>query len=184
MHLKIKLYAGLEAYLPGDAVDNSSLMEIDGATTVHDVIDRFKVPRNEAHLILLNGVFIIPDERDKAGIFKDGDTLALWPKIAGGGVTRPNRMTIRREMAITHAEFFRLLPAALRSLVYKTSGNIIHISEGVKTITIELGEESSRKIASLSLPVTKLSIRFTGYSDLDTDAFLRQFERAYQKGGG
>ena len=84
MHLILKLYAGLETYLPADARDNSTLLDIDGSTTVHDVIDRFKVPRNEAHIILLNGVFVVPGERDKAGIFKDGDTMALWPKVAGG----------------------------------------------------------------------------------------------------
>ena len=87
-------------------------------------------------------------------------------------------------MAITHQEFFRLLPAAVKHLTYKISGNNIHIGEGSRTVSIELEAESSRKIASLSLPVTKLSIRFAGYTDQDTDAFLRQFERAYQKGGG
>ena len=84
MHLNLKLYAGLGAYLPADAVDNSIRLDIDGSTTVNDIIDRLHVPRNEAHLILLNGLFVIPDERDKAGTFKDGDTLALWPKVAGG----------------------------------------------------------------------------------------------------
>ena len=84
MSLKVKLYAGLEAYLPAGAVDNCSQLDIDGSATVHDVIDRFNVPRNEAHLILLNGVYVVPGERDKTGILKDGDTLALWPKVAGG----------------------------------------------------------------------------------------------------
>ena len=84
MNLELKLFAGLEDYLPADAVDNSVRLDIHESTTVHDIIDRFQVPRKDAHLILLNGVFIVPEERDKAGIFKDGDTLALWPKVAGG----------------------------------------------------------------------------------------------------
>ena len=92
--------------------------------------------------------------------------------------------TIQREMAITHKEFFRLLPAAIKKLNYEITGNIIDIIDGTKTISIELENETRRKIASLSLPMTKLSIRFRGYSDQDTDAFLREFERAYQKGGG
>lgn len=92
--------------------------------------------------------------------------------------------TIRREMAITHSEFFRLLPAAVKHLTYKITGNVIDIREGTRTVSIELGDESSRKISSLSLPVTKLNISFTGFSEKDTEAFLRQFDRAYQKGGG
>ena len=87
-------------------------------------------------------------------------------------------------MAITHREFFRLLPAAVKHMTYKITGNTIDISESEKSVIIELENESSRKIASLSLPITKLSIRFSGYDNHDINDFLKKFERAYQKGGG
>jgi molybdopterin converting factor small subunit len=41
------------------------------------------VPRKLSHLVLVNGVYAHPDERDTA-ILKDGDTLAIWPPVAGG----------------------------------------------------------------------------------------------------
>ena len=47
------------------------------------MIDRYNVPREMAHLVLLNGVYIKPEDRDKA-VFNDGDTLAIWPPVAGG----------------------------------------------------------------------------------------------------
>ena len=84
MDLNVKLYAGLEAYLPADAVDNSIQLTIEKSTTVYDILDRCQIPRSEAHLILLNGIFVVPGDRDKAGILRDEDTLALWPKVAGG----------------------------------------------------------------------------------------------------
>ena len=90
----------------------------------------------------------------------------------------------RREMAITHQEFFRLLPAAVKLLSYKITGNVIDIGEGARTVSIELENETVRKVSSLSLPVTRLSITFNGYNEQDIEAFMKQFERAYQKGGG
>ena len=84
MRVTVKLYAGLQDYLPVKTNANSAPLEIDADTTVYQVIDRFQIPRDEAHLILLNGVFVEPDARDMAGLFKEGDTLAVWPPVAGG----------------------------------------------------------------------------------------------------
>jgi molybdopterin converting factor small subunit len=36
-----------------------------------------------SHLVLLNGVYLSLTEREKA-LFKDGDTLSVWPPVAGG----------------------------------------------------------------------------------------------------
>jgi molybdopterin converting factor small subunit len=84
MQVKVKLFAGLQDYLPADAGANSTTLDIDTNTTVYQVIDKFQVPRHEAHLILLNGIFVEPGARDRAGLFREGDTLAVWPPVAGG----------------------------------------------------------------------------------------------------
>jgi len=84
MNLKIKLYAGLDEYLPNDATNNAIILDTDIDISVDDVIDRFNIPRERAHLILLNGVFVEPSARNQHGLFKDGDTLAIWPPVAGG----------------------------------------------------------------------------------------------------
>ena len=81
--LTLKLYAGLTNYLPPEARDNKLIMEIAEHNTAYEVIDRYKVPREMAHLVLLNGVYIKPEDRNKA-VFNDGDTLAIWPPVAGG----------------------------------------------------------------------------------------------------
>lgn len=92
--------------------------------------------------------------------------------------------TIKHEMAITHKEFFRLLPAAVRNLNYEVRDNIIAINDGSRCTKIELEHESRRTIASLSLPVTRLSISFKGCSDIEIKSFLRHFDLVYRKGGG
>lgn len=83
IHINLKLYASLANYLPTDSKDNSVSVNIADDATPYQVIDLYRVPREEAHLILLNGVYVKPDEREKPAL-KEGDTLAVWPPVAGG----------------------------------------------------------------------------------------------------
>lgn len=83
MKIRFKLFATLGDYLPGDARRNAVDVDIAPDASAYDVIDRYRVPRERAHLILLNGVYVPPQELDKP-LFKDGDTLAVWPPVAGG----------------------------------------------------------------------------------------------------
>ena len=83
MKLILKLYAGLTDYLPPDVQDNKLTIEITEHHTAYEVIDRYRVPREMAHLVLLNGVYVKPEDRNK-DIFNDGDILAIWPPVAGG----------------------------------------------------------------------------------------------------
>jgi molybdopterin synthase sulfur carrier subunit len=81
--LTFKLYASLAALLPDEANDHAIVVDIAAESSIFDVIDRFRVPRKSAHLVLVNGVFVAPEERDKP-LLRDGDTLAVWPPVAGG----------------------------------------------------------------------------------------------------
>ena len=83
MRITLKLYASFQELLPPDARHNSISIEIGEDETPNGVLDRFRVPRKLAHLVILNGIYIRPADRDKA-LFKEGDTLAIWPQVAGG----------------------------------------------------------------------------------------------------
>ena len=83
MDITFKLYAGLSQYLPDDAVRNAINLEISTSETAYSILEKYSVPKESAHLILLNGVYLDADERENT-IFKDGDTLAVWPPVAGG----------------------------------------------------------------------------------------------------
>ena len=83
MQIKLKLFATLTDYLPAGAVKNEIALAVDERTTIDHLIDRFNLPRSLVHLVLVNGVYIYPDER-LAKTFTNGDVLAIWPPIAGG----------------------------------------------------------------------------------------------------
>ncbi len=83
MHITVKFYATLDKYLPADAQDHATRVEVTENSTPYAIIDQFKVPRESAHLVLLNGVYVAPSDREKP-VLKAGDTLAVWPPVAGG----------------------------------------------------------------------------------------------------
>lgn len=83
MKITFKLSASLAQYLPSDAVRNIVEIKVEPDTTVHEIIDRFHVPRPSAHLILINGLYVEPEDRDRP-MLKAGDALAIWPPVAGG----------------------------------------------------------------------------------------------------
>lgn len=84
MKVCFKLYATLSDYLPAEARRTNSLeLDLAAGTTVGQVIERFALPPRLTHLVLVNGQFVPPG--DRAGrVLVDGDTLAVWPPVAGG----------------------------------------------------------------------------------------------------
>jgi molybdopterin converting factor small subunit len=83
MKITLKLYATLSDLLPKGAVQNAAQVELPDDITLNGIIDRYQVPRELAHLVLINGVFACEADRD-ATTLKEGDVLAIWPPVAGG----------------------------------------------------------------------------------------------------
>ena len=84
MQITLKLYATLGSLLPPGARENKARIEVSNDATPNQVIDQYQVPRELAHLVLINGHFVAHAERDRPGRFREGDTLAIWPPVAGG----------------------------------------------------------------------------------------------------
>jgi len=83
VQVEFKLFADLMRYLPPEARQQSVQVEMAEGSTVHDLMDRFGVPREQAHLVVCNGLFIPPSQRDIYRL-QDRDVIALWPPVAGG----------------------------------------------------------------------------------------------------
>lgn len=83
MQVTLKLFASLGRYLPADAVRNIATVTIGEGTSVQALLDRYNVPPEHCHLVLLNGVFQAPEVRSEV-MMKEGDQLAVWPPVAGG----------------------------------------------------------------------------------------------------
>ena len=84
MKITLKLFATLGDLLPANAVRNIANIQIEPDASLNDIIDQYKVPRELAHLVLINGVFVCDTDRDQKGQLKEDDVLAIWPPVAGG----------------------------------------------------------------------------------------------------
>jgi molybdopterin converting factor small subunit len=83
MKIRLKLFATLTDLLPAGAYQNSVDINIPDNVSLNWLIDHYKVPRELAHLVLVNGLFHCDADRDQL-LLKTGDTVAIWPPVAGG----------------------------------------------------------------------------------------------------
>lgn len=83
MEITLKLYASLTEHLPKNAEKHAARLNISDDETAFSILDKFNVPKESAHLVLLNGIYMEPEERELPK-FNDGDVLAVWPPVAGG----------------------------------------------------------------------------------------------------
>ncbi len=93
--------------------------------------------------------------------------------------------TVNKQMGISHADFYRLLPHALDSEAYTVQDDVVTFDgDDGRSVHILLGPEWERRIALLHIPVTDVTITFDGYDAAGIEAFLLHFDHSYQRGGG
>jgi len=88
MQIVFKLHATLTDFLPRDAdgrrpAYHQLQLDVPDGCDIQSVIDRFHLPAKLVHLVLVNGVYVPPASRAQRRL-SPGDTLAIWPPIAGG----------------------------------------------------------------------------------------------------
>ena len=82
MQITLKLYGGLKKYLPENASSNDAIIEIDKNFDVEQALNSYSVPPNQRHLVMVNGIHIMPEER-ATSVLSGSDSLAVWPPTTG-----------------------------------------------------------------------------------------------------
>ncbi len=83
MRITFKLYASLMKLLPVEARGHAVKLDVEKDTTLQEIIDRFSIDEKQAFLVMVNGVYIPPEQR-KITRLNEQDVIAIWPKVAGG----------------------------------------------------------------------------------------------------
>jgi len=77
MIIHLKFFAGLRDAIPDRQSPYAA--EFPDGVTVQDVLDRFAVPRDKPKILLVNG-----RHAELSHVLTDGDTLSVFPPVAGG----------------------------------------------------------------------------------------------------
>ena len=83
MKVKVKLFAMLRSKLPPDSNGEDTEIDVAEGTTASQIIDLMEIPPQLAHLVMINGYHLLPDEVENR-VLKPGEVLAIFPPIAGG----------------------------------------------------------------------------------------------------
>ncbi len=110
--------------------------------------------------------------RGGRGVAKTPDPVSIDP------------VTIDKEMALTHADFFRIIARALGTDDFDKKPDGVVLEAGGKRLEITLGAERTRKIALMEVPACDVTLVFAGYGEKQRAATLDLFDRMFQKGGG
>jgi molybdopterin converting factor small subunit len=74
MELEIKLFANLRKFNP-----ELERIEVDDGTTIRELFDKAGIPPSDVAIVLVNGRHATLDQP-----LLDGETVAVFPPIAGG----------------------------------------------------------------------------------------------------
>ena len=83
MKVSIELYASLMKYLPPGKSRFRREIKVDNGLILNRLITQFHISPEEAHLVLVNGIFVCGEDRDSRSL-SEGDVVSIWPPVAGG----------------------------------------------------------------------------------------------------
>jgi hypothetical protein len=87
-------------------------------------------------------------------------------------------------MGLTHRAFLQTLPPIVAGLNWHQDGKRILVKAASRELEIRLGPEQQRRLGMLQLPLTEVTLTFTGYTAEERLRFLRRFDLGFQRGGG
>ncbi len=93
-------------------------------------------------------------------------------------------LVVEKEMALTHADFFRTIASALGTDDFEKKPDGVVLEDGDKRLEVNLGPERERRIAMMEIPACDVTLVFSGYGEEERAAALDLFWRTFQKGGG
>jgi sulfur carrier protein ThiS len=83
MKMYIEFYASLMKYLPPGNSRFRREVKVEESLILNRLIERYHILPEEAHIVLVNGLFICNEDRDVREL-QEGDVVSIWPPVAGG----------------------------------------------------------------------------------------------------
>ena len=88
-------------------------------------------------------------------------------------------------MGFTHEELLKGLPSAVDPFhIKKQSDRVYDILHEDRRVTLTMRPQTTRSIASITLPVTHIKLEFFRFGVAQYNDFMHRFKQYLQKGGG
>lgn len=79
MKLEVRVFSGLEKYIPGATFGQPMEIDVPEGATGRDLLEKLGIPEEQVFTILTNGRHFNLGEK-----FLTGDRVALFPPVGGG----------------------------------------------------------------------------------------------------
>lgn len=79
MQLEVRVFGGLEEFIPGVRFGQPINIERSEGSTVGELLDSLRIPRKQVLGALINGRYAAMDT-----VLQPGDRVALFPPVGGG----------------------------------------------------------------------------------------------------
>jgi sulfur carrier protein ThiS len=86
MKIEVALFATLSKYLPAGSQNRRATLEVKDGVTIRDILNQLGVPPELPNILLVNG-----RQAPETTVLKDGETLSVFPPLAGGAPDAPTR---------------------------------------------------------------------------------------------
>ena len=93
-------------------------------------------------------------------------------------------VVLKKDMGLSHREFFASLATLAREFPCRVSDNGAILEYDSGEIHIVLEPESQRQLGLIKLPQTWVSLNFHNLSESQRRLFLKRFDLAFRRGGG
>jgi len=96
-------------------------------------------------------------------------------------------LELKRDMAVTHSEFYRLITKTISNselIIFDKINSSVSFPFSNGEINIALEKQKIRKIASMKIDHTPMNFKFKNLSDDEMKSYIQKFDISFQKGGG
>ena len=91
---------------------------------------------------------------------------------------------LTKDMGLSHREIFASLATLAKEMTCRTSDTDAIVEYDSGEVRVVLGPEGERKLGSIMLPRTSVSLEFHNLSKAQRGQFLERFDLAFRRGGG
>ncbi|MEW6425260.1 MAG: MoaD/ThiS family protein [Bacillota bacterium] len=79
MEVEVRVYSGLEKFVPGAGPGKALLVQVPEGATGRELIAQLQIPSDQIFTMFVNGRHALPEQ-----VLQPGDRVALFPPIGGG----------------------------------------------------------------------------------------------------